>query len=66
MSTAADDKRVTECLDAITGAAAQREASERAIRFLVFTANQQGASWAQIGKALGVSAQAAHKRYATP
>lgn len=58
------DEKVRESLAALADAAAERESRERAIRFLVLTASAQGASWSQIGKALGVSAQAAHKRYA--
>lgn len=43
-------------------------AERERLGLLVAEAREQGATWAQVGHALGVSAQAAHKRFsiATP
>lgn len=41
----------------------ERIAVEARARSLVVDARERGASWAQIGAALGISRQAAHERY---
>jgi hypothetical protein len=43
--------------------ARERDAVEQSIRLQVATARDAGASWAEIGRALGVSKQAAQQRY---
>jgi transposase-like protein len=49
-----------EKIEALTVRLAEMEADrERAVA----AAMQRGATWAEIGEALGVTAQAAHKRY---
>ncbi len=49
-----------EKIEALTGRLAEMEAvRERAVA----AAMERGATWAEIGEALGVTAQAAHKRY---
>jgi DNA-directed RNA polymerase specialized sigma24 family protein len=49
-----------EKIEALTARLAELEADrERAVA----TAMERGATWAEIGEALGVTAQAAHKRY---
>ena len=49
-----------EKIEALTVRLAEMEADrERAVA----AAMERGATWAEIGEALGVSAQAAHKRY---
>jgi hypothetical protein len=48
---------------ALAATAAIREAADQKLFQLVGFARDQGASWAQIGEALGVSTQAAHQRY---
>jgi transposase-like protein len=49
-----------EKIEALTVRLAEMEADrERAVA----AAMEQGVTWAEIGEALGVSAQAAHKRY---
>ena len=49
-----------EKIEALTGRLAEMEADrERAVA----AAMERGATWAEIGEALGVTAQAAHKRY---
>lgn len=55
--------RVTEALDSIRwGRKALDQAEDRITRAVV-TARREGASWAAIGQALGVSPQAAHRKY---
>lgn len=52
--------------DALTALAATAQASgelERLASVLVRRSRQQGATWAQIAGVLGVSKQAAHKKY---
>lgn len=51
-------------LDDLTDARWIREQAERVVAHHVEDLRAQGTSWAAIGTALGVSAQAAHKRYA--
>ena len=48
---------------ALAATAALRDAADHKLFQLVGFARDQGASWAQIGEALGVSTQAAHQRY---
>ena len=49
--------------NALEAAVAVREGTEAYLVELVRHARDAGASWASIGGALGVSAQAAHQRY---
>ena len=48
---------------ALAATAGLRDAADHKLFQLVGFARDQGASWAQIGEALGVSTQAAHQRY---
>jgi uncharacterized protein with PIN domain len=48
---------------ALGATAALRDAADRKLFELVGYAREAGASWAEIGAALGVSTQAAHQRY---
>jgi hypothetical protein len=48
---------------ALSATAALREAADRKLFELVGFAREAGASWASIGRALGVTTQAAHQRY---
>jgi hypothetical protein len=48
---------------ALAATAALRDAADQKLFQLVGFARDEGASWAQIGEALGVSTQAAHQRY---
>ena len=48
---------------ALAATARLRDAADRKLFQLVGLARAEGASWAQIGAALGVSTQAAHQRY---
>lgn len=48
---------------ALRAAAAHRQAAEDAVTAAVEAARESGASWAAIGSALGVTRQAAQKRY---
>lgn len=50
---------------ALLAAADNRRAAEEAVSAAVAVAKESGVSWATIGSALGVSRQAAQKRYAT-
>lgn len=50
-------------LRALRAAAANRRAAEDAVAAAVTAAKEAGASWAAIGSAIGVSRQAAVKRY---
>jgi DNA-directed RNA polymerase specialized sigma24 family protein len=50
--------------EALAALAKARHAIETAIGQEVLTAQLDGYTWKQIGRELGVSAQAAHKRYA--
>jgi hypothetical protein len=58
--TGAEDLTVGVALGAT---AALRDAADRKLFELVGYAREAGASWAEIGAALGVSTQAAHQRY---
>ena len=51
-------------LRALRAAAANRRAAEEAVTAAVEAAKDSGVSWAAIGSAIGVSRQAAAKRYA--
>lgn len=51
-------------LERLTGLRSDADALEDQIRAEVATARSVGAEWADIGRALGVTKQAAHKRYA--
>ncbi|MEJ2611727.1 MAG: helix-turn-helix domain-containing protein [Candidatus Thiodiazotropha sp.] len=50
--------------DALAAVAALRHMAEQLERKAVKEAISQGWSWSQVAQALGVSKQAAHKRYA--
>ena len=50
--------------DAITDAVTRRDRAQSDIDLAVCRAREKGASWRQIGDALGVSRQGAHERYA--
>jgi hypothetical protein len=54
---------VDETLNALVETVHERAELEFRARRLVAEAHKQGASWAQIGAALGISRQAAHERY---
>jgi hypothetical protein len=49
--------------DALAATVALRDAADAVIFELVGHAREAGASWADIGAALGVSTQAAHQRF---
>ncbi len=49
--------------DAIAGMAQLRDAAELALRELIAFARVNGATWSEIAELLGVTTQAAHKRY---
>ena len=49
--------------DALAATAALKTAADSIIFELVSHAREAGASWAEIGQALGVSTQAAHQRF---
>ncbi len=59
--TKTDTERIA--LDCLAGIPPEREALEARTRELVAVARGEGASWAAIGAALGISRQAAHERY---
>ncbi|MFL6205476.1 MAG: hypothetical protein ACJ739_08995 [Acidimicrobiales bacterium] len=48
---------------ALAATTAVRDAADRKLFELVSFAREEGASWASIGEALGVTTQAAHQRY---
>ena len=48
---------------ALSATAALRDAADRKLYYLVGFARNEGASWAAIGEALGVTTQAAHQRF---
>jgi predicted ArsR family transcriptional regulator len=50
-------------LSELADAAGYRDLAERMIEAAVFAARAEGATWAQIADALGVSHQAARKRF---
>lgn len=52
-------------LTALAERRAQREANEAATFSAVGAARASGASWKQVGDALGMTKQAAHEKYAT-
>lgn len=52
------------CMRALYAAAANRRAAEDAVTAAVAAARESGVSWAAVGSVLGVSRQAAQKRYA--
>lgn len=63
-STAVDDVAPRAVpLELVSSLTAEIAAVTRRREVAVFLAVEAGASWAEIGDALGVSAQAAHKRY---
>lgn len=49
--------------DAIAAAALLRDAVDGQLRLFVAQARDEGATWADIGAAIGVTAQAAQQRY---
>jgi hypothetical protein len=49
--------------DALRAAVDVREAVDDYLRELVRLARTDGATWAEIGEAIGVTTQAAHQRY---
>jgi hypothetical protein len=55
--------RSADPLDALRQSAALRKSLEGHEEALVHRARVAGATWAQIAEALGVSKQAAHKKY---
>ena len=50
-------------VEIITQAVHDRQQLDKFIDSMVAVAQHQGVSWAKIGRALGVSRQAAHERY---
>jgi len=60
------DSPADRLLADVTAANADRAAADDRIATLVGAARMAGASWSQIGAALGVSRQAAHERYGRP
>lgn len=50
----------------LTALASFAEDAETALREAVWAQRAAGRSWAEIGRALGVSRQAAHKRFGDP
>ena len=54
----------TSTLQTIAGLAAQRESVEAQLRVAVGAARGDGRSWSEIGAMLGVTKQAAQRRYA--
>jgi ATP-dependent Clp protease ATP-binding subunit ClpA len=58
-----DDGPLQELSSAITVAAQLEEQSDALIGYFVDRARHSGASWSQIGEAMGVSKQAAQKRF---
>jgi hypothetical protein len=49
--------------DALRAAVDVRDAADAYLRELVDMARNDGATWAEIGEAIGVTTQAAHQRY---
>lgn len=54
-----------DLLNILVGLVEARRGLELEVSGIVRAARAAGASWGQLGKALGVSAQAVHKRYGT-
>lgn len=54
----------SEGLEEIKRLKSEIEVAELAIAALVDVVREDGASWSTIGKALGVTTQSAHRRYA--
>ncbi|MCL1922769.1 MAG: hypothetical protein FWG15_02720 [Propionibacteriaceae bacterium] len=54
-----------DAVEAIAQAVSDRNNLDGFIESMVAVAQRQGASWAKIGAALGISRQAAHERYST-
>jgi hypothetical protein len=49
--------------DALRAAVEVRDESDAYLRELVDVAREEGATWAEIGSAIGVTTQAVHQRY---
>jgi hypothetical protein len=58
------DKFVAKCQKLVDDLDAQREQIDHDLDGLVAMMRERGMSWARIGDVLGVSAQAAHQRWA--
>ncbi|WP_454043814.1 hypothetical protein [Cellulosimicrobium sp. Marseille-Q8652] len=52
-----------DALDAVTGANHVRDAADSALRNAVKTARDAGASWTEVGRALGISKSEARAQY---
>lgn len=61
-----EESRYPTALDYVQALRMIRETAESALQQAVPAAVHDGATWAQVGKMLDVSAQAAHQRYAEP
>ncbi len=58
-----ENGRIEDALNELVETVHDRAELEFRARRLVGEARKQGASWAQIGAALGITRQAAHERY---
>jgi hypothetical protein len=59
-----DERFVAKCRKAVDDFERAHEKIDRALDTLVRAMRQQGLSWAQVGDVVGMSAQAAHQRWA--